>query len=140
MTPQKRILVIDDDADILEQVSVILTKEGYEVQCAQGQEAGEEMLLTGKPDLVISDVMMDTMDSGFVICHEVKRLYPGTPVIMLTAVTANTGLDFVPRNDSEQSWVKADQLLHKPVHPRQLKQVVERLLAAASETSPSSAG
>ena len=140
MTEQKRILVIDDDADILEQLSLILSKDGYQVVCAQGQEQGEEVLLTERPDLVISDVMMDTPDSGFVICHQVRKLYPTTPIIVLTAVTASTGLDFAPRTATERCFVQADELLHKPVHPNKLRQAVQRLLARAEGEARSHAG
>ena len=65
------------------------------------------------PDLAVLDLMMENMDSGFVLCHHVKRLFPDTPVILLTAVKSATGLDFRPGSDEAASWVKAD------VHPGQ---------------------
>jgi CheY-like chemotaxis protein len=71
---------------------------------------------------------MENMDSGFVLCHHVKRLFPETPVILLTAVKATTGLDFSPQSDEAASWVKADVLMDKPVRPEQLRQEVRRLL------------
>ena len=128
MQEQKKILVVDDDIDMLEQVSLILKKEGYQVIQAQGQKEGEEALLTAIPDLAVLDLMMENMDSGFVLCHHVKRLFPETPVILLTAVKAATGLDFSPTSQDAASWVKADVLLDKPVRPEQLKQEVRRLL------------
>jgi len=128
MNEQKNILVVDDDIDLLEQVSMILKKEGYRVISAQGQKEGEEALLTAVPDLAVLDLMMENMDSGFVLCHHVKRLFPETPVILLTAVKATTGLDFRPASDEAASWVKADAILDKPVRPEQLKEEVKRLL------------
>jgi len=128
MQTPKKILVVDDDIDILEQVALILRKEGYQVIQAQGQKEGEEALLTTIPDLAVLDLMMEHMDSGFVLCHHVKRLFPETPVILLTAVKATTGLDFHPQSEEAASWVKADVLLDKPVRPEQLKQEVRRLL------------
>ena len=128
MNEQKNILVVDDDIDLLEQVSMILKKEGYRVTAAQGQKEGEEALLTAVPDLAVLDLMMENMDSGFVLCHHVKRLFPETPVILLTAVKAATGLDFNPQSSEAASWVKADVLMDKPVRPEQLKQEVRRLL------------
>jgi CheY-like chemotaxis protein len=76
----------------------------------------------------VVDLMMENMDSGFVLCHHVKRLFPETPVILLTAVKAATGLDFSPTSQDAASWIKADALLDKPVRPEQLKQEVRRLL------------
>jgi CheY-like chemotaxis protein len=124
----KRILVVDDDIDCLEQVSMMLEREGFEVVQAQGRAEGEEALMRVRPDLALLDLMMEEMDSGFVLCHEVKRLYPGTPVIMLTAVASETGMDFKSTAGDAQSWVKADTILDKPVRPEQLKEAVGKLL------------
>jgi CheY-like chemotaxis protein len=128
MNEQKNILVVDDDIDMLEQVALILRAEGYRVIQAQGQKEGEEALLTTIPDLAVLDLMMENMDSGFVLCHHVKRLFPDTPVILLTAVKAATGMDFHPQSEEAASWVKADVMMDKPVRPEQLKQEVRRLL------------
>jgi CheY-like chemotaxis protein len=130
MEERKKILVVDDDIDMLEQVAIILKAEGYQVIQAQGQKEGEEALLTAIPDLAVLDLMMENMDSGFVLCHHVKRLFPETPVILLTAVKAATGLDFQPQSSEAASWVKADVILDKPVRPEQLRQEVRRLLKA----------
>ena len=104
MQEQKKILVVDDDIDMLEQVALILKAEGYQVIQAQGQKEGEEALLTTIPDLAVLDLMMEHMDSGFVLCHHVKRLYPDTPVILLTAVKSATGMDFNPQSSDAASW------------------------------------
>ena len=128
MTEPKNILVVDDDIDLLEQVAMVLAAEGYHIIKAQGQKDGEEALLTTVPDLAVLDLMMENMDSGFVLCHHVKRLYPDTPVILLTAVKAATGLDFHPQTDEAASWVKADVVLDKPVRPEQLRAEARRLL------------
>ena len=129
MDTPKKILVVDDDIDLLEQVATILTGDGYEVCKAQGQEEAEELLTGFIPDVAVLDLMMENMDSGFVLCHNIKKLYPGTPVIILTAVQAATGLDFKARSEEAGSWVKADILMDKPVRPEQLKAEVRRLLS-----------
>ncbi|BDU76816.1 response regulator transcription factor [Mesoterricola sediminis] len=131
MNEKKNILVVDDDIDLLEQVALVMEAEGHRVVRAQGQKEGEEALLTTIPDLAILDLMMENMDSGFVLCHHVKRLYPGTPVILLTAVKAATGLDFQPQSDEAASWVKADVVMDKPVRPEQLRNESRRLLGIA---------
>ncbi|MBN2384124.1 response regulator [bacterium] len=128
MNAQKTILVVDDDPDLLEQVEMILASEGYNVVTANGHSEAEETILTVRPDLAVFDLMMEQMDSGFVLCHLVKKMYPGTPVILLTAVTATTGLDFKANTDEEKSWIKADVLIDKPARAEQLKSEVKRLL------------
>jgi DNA-binding response OmpR family regulator len=139
MTAKKQLLLVDDDQDILDQLSLALRAEGYEVVTAQGRQEGEELLLLRQPDLAIIDLMMEEKDSGFVLCHEIKKLYPDTPVIMLTAVTATTGLDFRARNKEARSWLKADALLDKPVRFEQLKEEVRRLLRSQT-TEATAAG
>ena len=129
MLEQKKILIVDDDIDMLEQVAIILKAEGYQVIQAQGQKEGEEALLTTIPDLAVLDLMMENMDSGFVLCHQIKHLYPDTPVILLTAVRSETGVDFSPRSKGAASWIKADVLLDKPIRPEQLRVEVRRLMA-----------
>jgi CheY-like chemotaxis protein len=100
------------------------------VTTAQSQAEAEDALLTAIPDLAIVDLMMENADSGFVLCHHIKKLYPKTPVIILTAVAAATGIDFTATRGDAASWVKADTLLDKPVRPEELKAEVRRLLRA----------
>jgi CheY-like chemotaxis protein len=129
MTKNKKILVVEDDIDQLDHISMILKADGYDVIKAQGQAEGEEAILTSIPDLAILDLMMENMDSGFVLCHQIKHLYPDTPVILLTAVKSETGVDFSPKSKGSASWIKADVLLDKPIRPEQLRIEVQRLMA-----------
>lgn len=127
----KRILLVDDDVDMLDLVAGQLRGAGAEVTTACGEREGEDALLTVRPDLVILDLMMERKDSGFVLCHRTKQLHPGTPVILLTAVASATGLGFQPRNVAARTWIGADLLLDKPVPPERLRQEVRRLLSMA---------
>jgi CheY-like chemotaxis protein len=128
---KKKILVVDDDPDILDQVTAILSSGEYEVVSAQGQASAEEVLLKIRPDLAIVDLMMEEKDSGFVLSYQIKKLYPGTPVILLTAVTGATGLSFASQSGEAQSWTQVDRMLDKPVRSEQLKAEVQRLLHEA---------
>ena len=128
MDSQATILVVDDDPDIIEQLTMIITNEGYKVVAAGGQEEAEQALMSVKPDLAVIDLMMEQMDSGFVLAHEIKKLYPGTPVIILTSVKSATGISFAAASAEQQSWIKADRLLDKPVRPEQLRNELSGLL------------
>ena len=132
MSHSKTILVVDDDVDLLEQVSSAMSARGFDVVTAGGQQEAENKLLSIQPDLAIVDLMMEHSDSGFVLCHELKQLYPDTPVILLTAVTAATGMRFASEDGRERAWIEADSLLDKPVRPDRLAHEVDRLLAAIS--------
>ena len=128
MTNAKKILIVDDDPDILDQVTLILSKDGYDVETAESTPDAEEKLLSRQPDLAILDLMMDERDAGFVLCHRIKKLYPETPVIMMTAVKAATGMSFAADSAKQKGWIKVDQLLDKPVRPETLRATVKRLL------------
>ena len=130
MTAASKILVVDDDIDFLDQVSMILKADGYDVVTANGQSEAEDALLSVTPDLCVVDLMMENQDSGFILCHEIKRLHPGAPVILLTGVRSSTGLDFTACSADAASWTKADAFMDKPVRPEQLKAEVKRLLAS----------
>jgi CheY-like chemotaxis protein len=133
---KKKILVVDDDLDLLEQMTAILTAAGYEVVSADSQAAAEETILKTKADLAILDLMMEEKDSGFVLSYQLKKLFPEMPVILLTAVAGATGLSFATEQADARSWMKVDKLLDKPVRPEQLRAEVQRLLGEAPEHSP----
>lgn len=128
MSEKKTVLVVDDDEDLVEQISLWLSAAGYEISTAGSRAEAEETILAQKPDVAVVDLMMEEQDSGFVLCYELKKLYPDLPVIILTAVKASTGLSFAPESDEEQAWVKADCVLDKPVRSERLRAEVERLL------------
>jgi CheY-like chemotaxis protein len=132
---KKKILVVDDDLDLLEQMTAILAGD-YEVTGVEGRIAAEEALLKMKPDLAILDLMMEEKDSGFVLGYQIKKLYPETPVILLTAVAGATGVSFATQNPDAQSWIKVDKIMDKPVRPEQLKSEVHRLLHEAPVNKP----
>ena len=128
MSEAKTILIVDDDLDILEQYSLLLKADGHTVVQASSLAEAEETILTVRPDLAILDLMMDEKDAGFVLCNQLKRLYPTLPVIIVSNVTPITGLDFRPRNQEEHSWVRADAILNKPIVAERLRGEISRLL------------
>jgi DNA-binding response OmpR family regulator len=132
MANAKKILVVDDDPDIVDQVTMILKQDGHEVHSAGTQDEAEEILLSLKPDLAILDLMMEEKDTGFVLCHRIKKLYPDTPVMMVTAVKAATGLSFAADSAVQQSWLKADLLVDKPIRAEVLRNDVNGLLNRAA--------
>ena len=130
---KKKILVVDDDLDLLEQIKAILEAGGYEVVEADNRAAAEDTILKIKPDLAILDLMMEEKDSGFVLSHQLKQIYPELPVILLTAVAGATGLSFATQQAEARSWIKVDRILDKPVRPEQLRAEVRRLLGEDPE-------
>ncbi len=128
MSTQKSILVVDDDADYRFQQRVQLEAAGYKVIEADSEAAAVSLLEREAPDLAIVDLMMEEMDAGFTLCYHIKKTHPNVPIILATAVTRETGLEFDAATSEERSWIKADAFLAKPIRFDQLKREVERLL------------
>ena len=124
----KKILIIDDDADYLFQMELQVRNFGYEVITASNQEEGEKVLDTLKPDLAIVDLMMESKDSGFILSYKIKKKYPEVPVIIASAVTAETGMNFAVETEDDRSWIKADKFLEKGLRPDQLQREINKLL------------
>ena len=72
--------------------------------------------------------MMESDDSGFILCYKLKRLYPDVPVILATAVARETGVTFGISSEQERDWIRADLYLEKGVRPEQLDQAIKKLL------------
>ncbi len=125
---KKTILIVDDDFDYLFQQKMHIQSWGYEVITAENQAEAEEILNKTKPDLAILDLMMEKDDSGFILSYKLKNKYPNVPVIISTAVSAETGMSFGIGSEEEQSWIKADQYLEKGIRPEQLKMEIEKLI------------
>lgn len=121
------VLLVDDDQDFIEQMRFMLEAAGHTVQSAPGRDAAIEVLSGMKPDLAVIDLMMDRNDDGFVLAYRIKKKYPEVPVIMVTAVTSETGIDFASSQDTG-GWMRADALLQKPVRFEQLEATMKRLM------------
>ena len=130
-TETKTVLIVDDDVDFLAQQRILLESAGFRVLSAEGQKPAEEILKTQRPDLAVVDLMMEHVDGGFALCYHIKKKDPTIPIILVTAVTSETGLEFDASTDEEKSWVKADAFLAKPVRFEQLLAQIEKLLRVA---------
>ncbi|PKP39290.1 MAG: response regulator [Bacteroidetes bacterium HGW-Bacteroidetes-15] len=128
MKNQKTILLVDDDMDYLFQMKFQLERFGFKVVSAESQKEAEELIKTIKPDLAILDLMMENEDSGFILCYKMKRKYPDVPIILATAVSAETGMSFGISTEDERRWIKADLYLEKGVRPEQLQNEILKLL------------
>lgn len=124
----KKVLVVDDDLDFLTQIQVNLEAAGFDVTTAESQKQAEEYLEQNHPDVAVVDLMMEHPDAGFALSYHIKKKDPSIPVILVTAVTSETGLEFDASTDEERSWVKADAFLAKPVRIEQLLREINRFL------------
>lgn len=122
------VLVADDDLDSIVQIKMYLENMGCSVFVADGQKDAESFLMKKKPDLAIFDLMMENQDSGFILSYKCKEKYPDVPVIIITAVTAETGIGFGIENVEDKKWIKADLIMEKGIRNDQLKREISKLL------------
>lgn len=128
-----KILVIDDDPDFLDAVTSILESSHYDVVTAQNPKEGKEKVFSEKPDLILLDIMMDSLFDGFSLCHSIKtskefKEFQNTPIIFISAVKEITGSRFQFQG-ADQGMAGPDDYIDKPVKPAELISRIEKLLA-----------
>jgi len=135
------ILIVDDDYDFLEINRLILERAGYRVVTAPEPKQALLRMEEEKPDLVITDLMMTSLDSGFFFARTIKEdpRYADVPVIIATSVSSALGLDFRPRTEEDREQMHVDAYFDKPLdYPRLLATLAELLGpgAAAPAAAP----
>ena len=128
MADPKYILVVDDDPDLVETVSMNLESKGYEVGKAYDGVEAEESIQEKRPDLIVLDVMMPRKN-GYELCDQLKNddAMKDIPILMLTAVGSAVGSTGYTHQDGMQ--LLADDYLAKPVDMDQLAEMVADLLS-----------
>ena len=121
-TIKNKILLVDDEADILEFLSYNLKKEGYRVFTANNGKEAVTVAKKENPDIIILDVMMPDMD-GIETCREIRDL-PGLKDVMIAFLTARNE-DYSQIAGFE---VGADDYINKPIKPRVLISRIKALL------------
>lgn len=119
-----KVLIVDDDPDVVEAVGLFLKKEGHQIAGAFNREEGMEQVGTFKPDIIILDVMMEQPDDGIGMAQDLRREGFKKPIVMLTSVSKATGLPF----GSDDELVPVEDFIEKPVQPETLVTKVRNLL------------
>ena len=136
MANKATILVVDDDPDIVESLTLVLKSESYQVEAATNAEEALEKVTAARPDLILLDVMMPDGTEGFQFVWKLRNEYPEdlaqTPIIVLTAIHDTTRLRFYPeRGDGTYEpgeYLPVQGFIDKPADPSELlKQVAEVL-------------
>ncbi len=121
-----KILLVDDDIDYIYQQEMELKDNGFTVVKAENKEKAKEMAKSENPHIAIVDLMMESMDDGFVLAYDLKKMLPELPIIMVTAVISKTGIKFDSVTEDEKTWIKVDKMFTKPVNIEELVREIER--------------
>ncbi|MFC1942490.1 response regulator transcription factor [Chloroflexota bacterium] len=127
MAKKARILLIDDDVDLVEATKIVLESQTYEVIVAYSGDDGLQKAREESPDLIILDVIMPGKD-GFTAAEQLKKdsELSKIPIIMLTAYSSMGGETSVPV--SAGLTLEAEDYIDKPVSPEELIKRVDKLL------------
>ncbi len=125
--PTASILYIEDDPEMIDLVSLILNRQGYQVIGANGGRKGLELAKSSPPDLILLDLMMPDID-GWDVYHQLKSSEPtrNIPVVIITARSQT--IDQV----LAIQIAKVDDYIIKPFKPGELIQSVKKVLDAIS--------
>lgn len=130
----RKVLIIDDDLDIVESMRIVLESRNYHVLTAYDPKSGYEMAKSEKPALILLDIMMPSGAEGFQFVWKLRndadKEVSGLPILVVSAVHSKTDLKLYP--DQEDSTYEAGEylpvqaFLDKPVQPGDLLESVAR--------------
>ncbi len=131
-TNRAKILVVDDDPDFREAMESILTAASYGVVTASNVSEGTQKILAERPDLILLDIMMDSLFDGYSLCHAIRtakefECVRDTPVIFVSAVREIAGSRFGFKGE-DQGLTAPEDYIDKPVKPADLLAHIERFL------------
>ncbi len=118
-----KIIVIDDDHDILETTELILRANDYEVISVDNPNDGYNIVKENNPDLIILDVMMEEPDDGFFLAQKFRREGITIPILMYTSISKAVGMNF-----GIGEMVPVDAFVEKPISSEELLKKVKFLI------------
>lgn len=125
---EKTVLLVDKDEEFLEISREGLVSQGFKVALANSAKEAMEKFTSIKPDLVITEIMLENVDSGFTLVYSMKKEKPEVPIIILSDIVRKTGIMFDLNSKEEKDWIKADEFVNKPINPASLGCRVKRFL------------
>jgi CheY-like chemotaxis protein len=119
-----KVLIVDDDPDIVEAMTNLLDAKGYKVVSASNGKEGIEMARKEMPGIILLDVMMTTKSEGFDVARSLSKdeKLKGIPIVMVTGVSREMNLPFGFEPDSD--WLPVKAVLEKPIKPENLLKIV----------------
>ena len=129
-----KILVIDDDPDLVESIRIALEANHYDVSSAANGTEGLRLIKEIHPDLIILDVMMNTITEGFQVLQQLRShdpqseysSYSTIPILMLTVVSQKMHMEFSPQADGD--YLPVDEFVDKPIRIEALLEKVRKLI------------
>jgi CheY-like chemotaxis protein len=129
-----KILVIDDDPDLVEAIRITLEANNYQVFSAGNGTEGLRQVKDIFPDLIILDVMMGSITEGFQVSQQLRsrdpqseyKAYSNIPILMLTGISEKMHMKFSPNEDAD--YLPVDAFMEKPIRFEALLEKVKTLI------------
>jgi CheY-like chemotaxis protein len=128
------ILIVDDDVDFLELTRRLLERNGYKTRCCGNPERALALMAVEKPALIVSDLMMDALDSGFSFSRSLKTdpRFTDIPIIIVTAISSRRGFAFRPESDKDLEAMHISAFFEKPYDPARFLATVSNLFQSST--------
>ena len=125
----KRILIIDDDPDVREALTMILEPAGHKLVCCATGPEGLAAVQNDPPDLILLDIMLASPSEGFHLAYELRRdeATRDIPIIMISSIGQTMGMDYAKELGTE--YVPAEKFLDKPLTAEAVLNAVKETLA-----------
>ena len=116
-----KVLIIDDDRDIIETTGALLEYEGFKVFSADTVEEGIAKIGEVSPDIILLDIMFpEKKTRGFDAAAEIKGKYPDLPILAFTAINREYAFDFAKED------IQAEEFVNKPVETEKLVELIKK--------------
>jgi CheY-like chemotaxis protein len=122
----QKIMVVDDDPDFVEITRTILLKQGYEVITAASGDEALDKVRADRPDLILLDIMMDTILDGVNVSQELQEdpELRRVPLVMVSSIASTEHAEMFPTGE----YLHVDSWLSKPIQPADLLKTVARFI------------
>ena len=132
------IVIIDDDPDVREALTLILEPAGYRVTCCSTGPEGKEVIRADPPDVVLLDIMLASPSEGFHLAYELRHdeVLRAIPIIMISSIGETMGMDYARELGSE--YIAAEMFLDKPLEASTVLNAVKETLSKRDRNNPQS--
>ncbi|MFZ5568989.1 MAG: response regulator [Thermodesulfobacteriota bacterium] len=128
---KKKIILVDDNPDFRFTMGLFLERNGFDVIAAEDGKTGWERIQAQPPDLILLDVMMENLFSGFELCRQIRNSeeFKHLPIIGISAMADEVGVTF--DKETDQEYFSPDIFIDKPVDKELLLKSIHGLLKMA---------
>ncbi len=120
---KQKILIIDNDCDIIKIMSIRLENAGFEIYSAETIEKGIKMIKKVSPHIILLDIMFPNKETGgFIAANEIKEKYPDLPIIAFSAINKEYAFEFTKED------INADEFVEKSVKTEEWVKLIKKYI------------